>query len=67
MTKDGYPLWEMSEASKLLKEDINNGLHKNMTPDDFWNSRAEYKMFPKIEFRKLVHQGAPSHLKQLFG
>jgi hypothetical protein len=47
MTKDGYPLWDMSDASKLWKEDINNGLRKNITPHDFWNSQAEYKIFLK--------------------
>lgn len=56
----GYPQWDGHEAHRLLKEDIDNGLHKQMKPKELWDTRDEYKEFPLDVFRKHIHQEVTS-------
>lgn len=53
---DKPTLWKDSEARKLLKEDIKNGLNENMTPQEMWRSKPEYQMFPLAKFRGHIYQ-----------
>ena len=40
---DPLPIqWHQSEARKLLKQDIDDGLHTTMKPSDLWASRPEF-------------------------
>ena len=50
--------WDGSEAQKLLKQDVDNDLHKFFeTPKRLWLSRTEYHTkFDLAEFRPHVHQ-----------
>ena len=48
--------WRQSEARKLLKQDIDDGLHKMMKPSKLWESRQEYLAFAPDVFRKHIHQ-----------
>lgn len=38
----GEPRWQGSEAERLLKEDIKNGIHLTMSPMEFYDSREVY-------------------------
>jgi hypothetical protein len=51
-----YPRWDLSDAQRLLKEDIAVGLHKIMTPQELRKTKSEYERFPKDVFRKHIHQ-----------
>jgi len=51
-----YPAWHKSEAKKLLKEDIDNGVHDDMDPIDMYQERAECREFPLSVFRKHIYQ-----------
>ena len=53
----GYIQWQGSESQRLLKNDIQNGLHETQTPLDLWMSRAEYHdIFPLKVFRDKICQ-----------
>jgi hypothetical protein len=52
----GYPSWQDSEAEKLLKSDIEDGIGTSLKPEQLWKSRKEYQLFPLIVFRKHIHQ-----------
>lgn len=52
----GEPRWEGSEAERLLKVDIDNGMNEGQTPSELWKSREEYQYYPLTVFRKHVHQ-----------
>lgn len=53
----GYPRWDTSKASDLLKQDIADGKHDEMAPKMLWQSRDEYKkVFPLEVFRDHIHQ-----------
>jgi len=43
----GEPQWEGSDAQKLLKADIKNGVLATMTKTQFYLSRPEYRALPK--------------------
>lgn len=47
MNHRGEPRWEGSEAQKLLKEDIKNNAHSNLSRMEFYESREEYQAWPK--------------------
>lgn len=51
-----YPHWQGSEAERLLQEDINNGKHLGMKPQELRNTHAEYKVYPLKVFRDHIQQ-----------
>ena len=61
-----YPFWDTSNARELLALDVGNNLHLTMKPKDLWNSRAEYKEFPREVFIKHIHQERAKRSKSLF-
>jgi hypothetical protein len=48
--------WDGSEAERLLKLDIANGLHLNLTPKNFYQFRAEYQVHSLKVVRGHIHQ-----------
>ena len=49
--------WDGSAAQRLLKEDFDDNKHLAYAkPSDFRETRPEYKLFTKVEFRKHVDQ-----------
>eukprot|EP00957_Ditylum_brightwellii_P122066 9308971-Ditylum_brightwellii.AAC.1 len=56
LTKDLPNYWNGSEAQKLLKENIQQNLHKSMKPRSLWLSRPEYMKFDSKTFRKHIYQ-----------
>jgi hypothetical protein len=53
----GEARWEGSDAERLLRVDIDNGLHMEMSPMELWKSRREYKdNFTNKVFRKHIYQ-----------
>jgi hypothetical protein len=63
LTSRGYPYWDTPEASKLLREDIDDEKHIAMDLNEFWNSREAYKLFPKDVFRKHIYQECNKRLQ----
>lgn len=53
---NGIPRWEGSDAERLLKDDITNGLHTQMTPLALYTTRAEYQLFTLDQFRGHIYQ-----------
>jgi hypothetical protein len=51
-----YPRWDLSDAQRLLKEDVAAERHKAMKPQELRMTRLEYQRFPKDVFRKHIHQ-----------
>lgn len=51
-----YPRWDGSAAQRLLKEDIEEGEHKQLQPRELRMTREEYQVFPLHVFRKHIHQ-----------
>lgn len=54
--KDGLPQWKESEACKLLKKDIDDGVNISLKPHDLWLSTAAYQAFPLKKFRSHLYQ-----------
>ena len=52
----GLPRWEGSDAQRLLKADITEGVHLHMTPYELHGTRDEYKVFSLTVFRGHIHQ-----------
>jgi hypothetical protein len=53
----GEPRWEGSEAERLLKEDVGNGLHKTMEPRQLYQTRPQYhNNYPLEVFRGHIYQ-----------
>lgn len=52
----GLPLWDGSDAQRLLKEDMANGLHEKGDPIDLWVERAEYQVYDLQVFRDHIYQ-----------
>lgn len=50
------PVWHLTDAPRFLKEDIDDGKNKEMSPRDLHQTRDEYKLFPLKEFRKHIYQ-----------
>lgn len=46
----------MTEAKKLLRDDIRRGLHKNLTPKEFQATRKAYHPFLAKKFKERVYQ-----------
>ena len=55
-TRQGTPVWAGSNAELLLKEDIYNGVHRVIGPEDLWKSREEFQEFPLGKFRDKIYQ-----------
>lgn len=49
-------VWHKSKAKKLLKKDINEGLHNGLSTIDVWRSRNEYQRWESKTFIKHYHQ-----------
>ena len=53
----GDPRWEGSEAERLLRLDMDAGLHNIMKPKDLYQTRVEYNNnYPLFVFRKHIYQ-----------
>jgi hypothetical protein len=59
----GYPKWGPSAAKELLKTDIDDGLHKTMTPMQLHQSCPEYEEFPLHVFRNHIYQDVKGRKK----
>jgi hypothetical protein len=55
-TTRNLPFWDGSRAQELLKIDIANGVHLQMTKKEFWMSKEEYQLFPLPNFRNAIYQ-----------
>jgi len=51
-----YPQWHGSEAERLLKLDIDNGLHQQGHPSVLQATREEYKPWPRKVFGDHIQQ-----------
>jgi hypothetical protein len=52
----GEPVFDMSHAKLLLREDVHNKIHLTMNPSDFHNSRPKYVLFKSRIFRDQLRQ-----------
>jgi hypothetical protein len=52
----GIPPWEGSDAERLLKQDMDDGLHDTMPSIQLHSTRHEYGAFPPTVFRKHIDQ-----------
>ena len=52
----GEPQWNGSDAQRLLEIDIDNKKHKELKPEELWESRAEYQEFLLSTFRDHIYQ-----------
>ena len=53
--------WHRSRASRLLKQDVRNGKHLTMKPEELYHTRPEYYEHFKLEvFRKHIYQEVDS-------
>lgn len=56
--------WHRSKAYRLLKEDVDAGLHEEKDPKDLWVTRDEYLAFDLDCFRKHIYQEVDSRSKR---
>ena len=62
LTFQGLPVWDLSTAQELLRQDMDQDLHITgkdkafKTIEKFFQSRPEYKPFGQDVFRKHIHQ-----------
>ena len=57
--------WHRSPAFRLLKQDMDDGKHKQMKPKDLYESQPEYHTnFTLEEFRKHIYQEIDSRPKR---
>lgn len=52
--------WHLSDAFRLLKQDVKDGLHEAMKPAELYATRQEYSDFPLDVFRKHIYQEVDS-------
>jgi hypothetical protein len=52
----GEPFFDLHPAKLLLRSDVKEGLHREMTPTQLQNSREEYKGFPAKKFKHRIYQ-----------
>lgn len=52
----GEPEWNESDAKECLESDMDAGLHRTLSPEDLWKSRAQYQDFRLETFRGHIHQ-----------
>ena len=50
------PLWCEHEASRLLEQDVKAGLHKDLSPKEFQQTRHQYMEWDLKIFRKHIYQ-----------
>jgi hypothetical protein len=56
LTNRGYPFWDTSEAKILLIQDLDDGLHLDLTPSELWETRYAYQLYPLTTFRNHIYQ-----------
>ena len=61
-----YPRWDGSESQRLLKLDVNDGMHKRMVPCKLRDTRDEYRFFPLDVLGKHIHQEVRSRRKTAY-
>lgn len=52
----GEPVFDLSPAQALLREDVKNKVHTRMQPSELQASREEYKAFKPAKFRQRIYQ-----------
>jgi hypothetical protein len=52
----GEPVFDMSPAKELLRQDVKDELHLQMSVCDLWGKREEYKVFKLPIFTQRVYQ-----------
>jgi hypothetical protein len=54
----GEPVFDMDPAKMLLRDDVKNKLHEQMTPKELWSlpTRAAYRKFTLSIFRQRIYQ-----------
>jgi hypothetical protein len=52
----GEPIFDRSPAKKLLRQDVKDGRHDEMSPKDLWCSRPQYMVFALDIFRQRIYQ-----------
>ena len=52
----GEPVFDMSGAKLLLRQDVIDGIHADKTPSDFQRTRPEYMDFKKHIFKQRIYQ-----------
>ena len=57
-TRTGKPRWHGSQAEKHIYDDVKAGVHLTMKREDFYKSRASYKVFEPYEVYKHIDQEA---------
>jgi len=57
-TRTGKPRWHGSEAETDMYDDVKAGVHLTMKREDFYKSRASYKVFEPYEVYKHIDQKA---------
>ena len=55
--------WQGTSAATWLKRDIDDNLHKSMTPKQLHATRSEYQAFSLEVFRKHIHQEQRSRIE----
>ena len=58
----GKPRWEGSVVQKLLKQDMEAGLHVKMSPKQFWESRPEYREAMELNYFRDHMNPRPTHV-----
>lgn len=56
LNRNGEPVFDMSPAKDLLRQDIKAGLGKTMTPEEIRSRHSEYGVFEKSVFHNHVRQ-----------
>jgi len=54
--RHGQPIFDRSTAKPLLKQDVIDELHKEMTPEELHDSRDEFKEWPLETFKRRLRQ-----------
>ena len=52
----GEPEWSLHEAKELLAIDMDDDLHKKLTPEQLYWKRLQYRDFPLTTFRGHIYQ-----------
>jgi hypothetical protein len=50
------PIFDRSPAQELLRQDVKDRQHEDMSPMDLWKSRPEYMVFVLKIFRQRIYQ-----------
>ena len=58
------PSWHKSPARALLKKDMDEGKHKDLTPKELHKTKEEYQAFPLTKFRNHIYQEADTVAKR---